>query len=189
VGDLVDEPAQIGGALAHRHHGETHKDGEQQYLEDIALGEGADHRIRNDVEQELDGAVLLVRADIFGDGGGVGCARKTRARLEHIADHEANHQRESGDDLEIDQGLDADASDLRRVLHMRDAGHHGAEDDRGDHHLDQFNKTVAERLDSWRGGKIGKQQSGGDTERDCNENLHIKQMIERLLFRRHGGVG
>ena len=65
-----------------------------------------------------------------------------------------DHQREGRDDLEIDQRLDADAADLLGILDMRDAGNHGAEDDRRDHHLDQLDEAVAERLDPVVGGDM-----------------------------------
>ena len=96
---------------------------------------------------------------IVGDGLRVGHgAAEARARPDHIADDEADHQREGRDDLEIDQRLDADAADLLGILDMRDAGDHGAEDDRRDHHLDQLDEAVAERLDPVVGGKAGHSQ-------------------------------
>ena len=89
-----------------------------------------------------------------GDGMRIGRrAAEARARLDHVADDEADHQREGRDDLEIDQRLDADAADLLGVLDMGDAGDHGAEDDRRDHHLDQLDEAVADRLDPLVGGE------------------------------------
>ena len=74
--------------------------------------------------------------------------------LTHVADDQPDHEREGRDDLEIDQRLDADAADFLGILDMRDAGHHGAEDDRRDHHLDQLDEAVAERLDPIVGGIV-----------------------------------
>ncbi len=52
-------------------------------------------------------------------------AHEAGARLHEIADHQSDHEREGGDDLE--QRLDADAADLLGVLDVRDAGDDGAE--------------------------------------------------------------
>src|SRR5664279_5457829 len=69
------------------------------------------------------------------------------ARAHQISDQQPDDKRERGDDLEIDQRLDADAPDFPGILNMRYAGNHGAEDDRRNHHLDQLDEAVAERLD------------------------------------------
>ena len=37
---------------------EGEQDREEQHLQDLAFGEGADHRVGDDVHQELDGALL-----------------------------------------------------------------------------------------------------------------------------------
>ena len=55
-------------------------------------------------------------------------------------------QRQGRHRLEIEQRLDADAADLLEVAHRADAVHHRAEDHRRDHHLDQRDEAVAERL-------------------------------------------
>jgi hypothetical protein len=57
-----------------------------------------------------------------------------------------DHKSERGDDLEIDQGFDADAADFLCILDMGDSGYHRAEDDRRDHHLDQLDEAIAKRL-------------------------------------------
>ena len=102
---------------------------------------------------------------------------ETAARPDHIADDKSDHQCEGGDDLEIDQRLDADAADFLGILDMRYAGYHGAEDDRRDHHLDQFDEAVAERLDPVVGGEIGPQPADEGAEHDRDQNLHIENFV------------
>ena len=91
-----------------------------------------------------------------------------------------DHQREGRNDLEIDQRLDADAADLLGVLDMRDARDHRAEDDRRDHHLDQLDEAVAERLDPVVGREIGPQPADHDTEHDGDQHLNIKDLVPGL---------
>ena len=105
------------------------------------------------------------------------------ADLKQIADDEAYYQREGRDDLEIDQRLDADAADFLGVLDMGDAGDDGDEDDRRDHHLNQFDEAVAERLDPVVGGDVGGEPADQAAKHDGEENLHIKDGIERLFAR------
>ena len=69
------------------------------------------------------------------------------ARLDDLADEDADEQRDGGDHLEVDQRLQADATDLLQVADRGDAVHDGAEDDRRDHHLDQRDEGVAQPLD------------------------------------------
>ena len=97
-------------------------------------------------------------------------AAETRAGPDHIADDKTDHQREGGDDLEIDQRLDADAADLLGILYMRDAGYHGAEDDRRDHHLDQLDEAFAERLDP----VVGREIAGHSQPNSAPSTIAIK---------------
>ena len=78
---------------------EGEQDGEEQHLQDLALGEGADHGGRDDVHEEVDGALLAGL-------GGVGCDRlgvercrvdvHAGAGLPQVDDDQADDQRERG---------------------------------------------------------------------------------------------
>ena len=95
-------------ALAQEGRGGAEQDREQQDLEDVALGEGVDHRGRDDLHQEIDRAVLHV-ADPVGIGrhrGGVERARvdvHADARLERVGQDHADQQREAREDLEVER--------------------------------------------------------------------------------------
>ena len=183
IGEIVDQFAHALAALAQRHQREAEQDGEQQHLQDVAFGEGADHAVGNDVEYEVD-RLLLGR--LLGEGRHrrrVGLGADAAADLEQVADDEADHQREGRDDFEIEQRLDADAADFLGALDMRDAGDHGAEDDRRDHHLDQLDEAVAERLDPIVGGDLRVEPAENAADQNGGENLHIKDLIQRHFLR------
>src|SRR5262249_37651803 len=78
-----------------------------------------------------------------------------------------------------------DPADLLEVSHRADAMHHGAEDHRRDHHLDQRDEAVAERLES--GAGMGKPVAERDAERDREQDLDIENLVPRLAWR-HGGL-
>ena len=112
--------AQRMAALAEAHQREAEQDREQQHLQDFALREGADHGVGNDVQEEVDALLRLGLLGVAGDRLRVRHgAAEARAGPDHIADDKTDHQREGGDDLEIDQRLDADAADLLGILDMR----------------------------------------------------------------------
>ena len=85
------------------------------------------------------------------------CREKPSPGRSEIADEKAERQRYGRDDLEIDERLDADAPDLGGALDMGDAGDDGAEDDRRDHHLDELDEALAERLHPGALGDVGKE--------------------------------
>jgi hypothetical protein len=126
---------------------EQHRD--QQHLQDLALGEGVDQRVGNDVQDEVDRAGHLARAGVRGDRLGVqrgGVDVHARAGLQHVHQHQADHQRNAADHLEVQQRQAAGLADLLHVFHAGDAHHHRAEDDGRDDHLDQLDEAVAQRL-------------------------------------------
>src|SRR5258708_9554411 len=71
---------------------------------------------------------------------------------------------------------------------MRDAGHHGAEDDRRDQHLDQLDEPVAARLDPVVGGVGRLEPAEQRAEYDGNQHLDIENPVPGLC-RTHRCVG
>ena len=163
------------------HERKAEQDREQQHLQDFALREGADDGVGNDVQEEIDALLGLGLLGEAGDLGRVGHrAAKAVARLDHIADEQPDHQRKGRDHFEIDQRLDADAADLLGVLDMGDARHHGAEDDRRDHHLDQLDEAVAERLDPVVGRERRPQPADQRAEHDGDQHLDVENLVPGL---------
>src|SRR5436309_3497012 len=54
---------------------------------------------------------------------------ETVTGFHHISDHQPDHERRRGSDLEVKQRLAAHTPDVLHVLHSGDAGNNGAEDD------------------------------------------------------------
>ena len=159
---LADEAERR--AEEHRQH---------QHLQDVAVGEGADEGRGDDVEQEADRAVDLLRAL----GVGRQRARVERARVdvhpvaraEGVGDDDAEDQRDRRHHLEVDDRLDADAADLLEVAGGGDAVHHDAEDERRDDHLDELDEAVAERLHLR--GEVGPEDADDDAEDEGDHDL------------------
>ena len=182
---LVDHVEQRLAALAERLQAEREQDGEEQHLQDLARRERADDRVGNDVHQELDRALLLGFRHEALDRPGVerlDVDVHVAAGLQGVHHDQADDQRNRGQHLEVDQRLEADASDLFHVLHAGDAMHDGAEDDRRDDHLDHLDEGVAERLHLL--AEIRIEVPERDTDRDRGEHLHIETVIEWLALGR-----
>ena len=178
---VIDESAHPASFFAQRLERKAEQQREQQNLKNVAFGEGADGAVGDDVEQEIDAAVSGGRMDIFGDGGGVRRAGEAGARFEQIADKQADRQREGRDDLEIDQRLDPDAPNLARIFDMGHARHHRAEDDGRDHHFDQLDEAVAQRLHPGLGGEVGSQPAKQRAQRNGDKHLDIEVMMQGLF--------
>ena len=190
VRHLVDEREQRPAALAQRVQREGEQDGEQQHLEDVALGEGADEGVRNDVQQRADQGLLLGLGGVGGDRLGVergGVDVHAGPGPPDVDDDEADDQGHGRHHLEVEQGLEADAADLLHVLHAGDAVDDGAEDDRRDQHLDQRHERVAERLQLLAGlrGEVADQ----DADRDRAEHLDVEVPVPGPVVHRGGRYG
>jgi hypothetical protein len=82
--------------LAHGGHRKPVQDGDQQHLQQIALGEGVEQRVRNDRQQVGDDALLLGARDVACHGLGVelgGVDVEAFAGLQHLADEQTDSQR------------------------------------------------------------------------------------------------
>ena len=86
--------------------------------------------------------------------------------------NEPHDQRDRADDLEIEEGEAPGLADLLHVLHTGDADYHRAENDRCDHHFDQLNKAIAERLH--RLARAGQKPIEQDSDNDRSDHLHVE---------------
>ena len=84
------------------------------------------------------------------------------ARLQDVADDQADGQRDRRHDHEVAEREPADGADLGGLAYRADAQHDRAEDDRRDHHLDQVHEAGAERLEL--DGEVGGGEAHGDAE-------------------------
>ena len=100
------------------------------------------------LQEEIGHGLRLRLTGVAGHGGGI--ARRRRrvepgARLHERAHHEADDQRDAGEDFKVEERLAADAADLLDTIHAGNAGRDGAEDHERDHHRDQPDEPVTER--------------------------------------------
>ena len=62
---IVDDIPQLVAAFTQCHQGKAEQNRKQQHLQNVALGKGADHAVRDDVENEVDRFVRLGLLDVF----------------------------------------------------------------------------------------------------------------------------
>ncbi|MNP52920.1 hypothetical protein D3C76_1473450 [compost metagenome] len=148
--------------------GEAEDHREHQHLQDVAVGEGTDHGVGDDIEQEANGGLLRAGGGVSGHAAGVQGGDvdvHASARLDHVDDDEADDQGDGGDDFKVQQRVAAGLADRLHALHAGDAADHGAEDDRGDDHFDQFDEPVTQRLQGHAGFRVVMAQQDTDGDR------------------------
>nr|GFD59341.1 hypothetical protein [Tanacetum cinerariifolium] len=69
------------------------------------------------------------------------------ARVEHVGEQKANDDGNRGNDFEVQNRLQTDATELFRVPHTCDADNQRRDHDRDDDHLDQADKDVTRWLE------------------------------------------
>ena len=161
---------------AHLLEGEADQQGGEQGRQDRDVA-------GDDAQQERDCAVrggLFVRV--------VGGELEALAGVDQVADDEADGEREGGHHHEVTQGKAADLADRGRLGDGPDAQHDGAENDRADHHLDEFDEPVTQRLEGL--GELGEHQPDQGAEDDGRDDrdVEIMGLVDSLalLDRRRG---
>ena len=189
LGGLVDRMRDRLAGLAEKSDGKARQDRDQQHLQQVAARQRAEITVGDDPHQMRDDAVFLGLGDVGRDRFRIDRGRidvEAGAGLEDFADDQADRERHRRDHLEIDQRLQADPADALQVAHRGDAVHHGAEDHRRDHHLDQRDEAVAERLQLL--AEIGIEMSDQDTEQDRDQNLDVEDLVPGLVMGGDGGA-
>ncbi|MNV62916.1 hypothetical protein D3C71_1554840 [compost metagenome] len=186
MGEAVDHVQYRLAVAAQAVQGEAEQHREHQHLQDVAVGEGADDRIGDDVKQEADGSLLRAGGGVGSHAAGVQGADvdvHASAWLDHVDDDEADDQGDGGDDFKVQQRVAAGLADRLHALHASDAADHGAEDDRGDDHFDQFDEPVTQGFEGDAGFRI--EVTEQDTDGDGDQHLDIQGFVQRLTCR-HG---
>lgn len=177
----VDDMENRLAAFAEAGDGESGDEGDEENLEEVATGEGTDEAVGDDIEEEVDGAEGMGFAFEFvggldGSGAEVGDVDvEACAGFEEVDDEEADGEGEGGDDFEVEKGFAADTAEFFHVAHGGDAMDDGAEDDGGDHHLDEFDEAVAERFEGF--GLFREEIAEGDADCDGDEDLDVEDAI------------
>ncbi len=173
MAQFVDQPRDAGCRVAHQVQRAAEQYREQQYLEDVVVGKGADHRGGDQVHEERRGTVDVLAA--LGQAAGVGAGQLVQVDVGPAADaagegeHQADHQRQGGQHFEVDHRLQADTPDLFQVAGARDTADHHAEHDQADEHLDQLDEAVAKGFELQ--GEVGEAETAGDAEGKAQHDL------------------
>ena len=99
---------------------------------------------------------------------------EARAGTNDVSDEESDGERDGRDNLEVEQRLAADASELLQIAHVRDADRDGAEDDRCDDHLDDADEGIPERPHRLAG--FGPQETDNHAGDGRNQHLHVEKL-------------
>ena len=113
------------------------------------MRECADDRVRYDVQQEFRRALRLPRRGVLRHGARIERRRirvDAHARLERLHHDQPDEQGRGRDDFEVQQRLQADPAQPFEIADAGNSVDDRQKDDRRNHHLDQLDKTVAERL-------------------------------------------
>src|SRR5258708_6019376 len=171
---------------AKQRDGEAGKNGNEQDLENIAGGEGVNEGARGDGEQEGDDAGFFGAAGVNGSGFGIergGIDVEAGAGMKKNGDENADDEGDCGDDFKIKQSFDADAADFFEIGHGSNALNDDAENHGGDHHSNQGDEGVAERLEDQAG--LWREMADQNADRDGDEQLEVENRVPR--FARRGG--
>src|SRR5829696_5245162 len=182
LADRVDPGHDPGAVLADRRERDAAEDGEEQHLDDLALGEGTDEGVRDDVQQERSDSArgLLQAAERLLGVCWVGGDVESHSGLDHIDDNEADRQGDQRHGDEVRQGLDPEPTRLGEVAQRGDAHHDRGEDDRGDEHPDEFDEAVGQRLE--RNREVRRDHSHDRTGNDRQQHPEVQVMVERLTL-------
>jgi len=173
-----------GAQLLQREAGEQR---DQQGLQHRVRRERGDQRLGDDAEQEVGGAFathrLLVRLRRRG-----GIQVQPRARVQQIAHHQADHQRERGHHQEVTECEQAYLAHLRGLGDRADPEHDGAEDDGRDHHFDQGDESGAQWRELLCHTRRGESDDHAEHHGDHNRDIEAMGRIAVGRLRRVGTV-
>ena len=152
----------LGHALEHGHQRfaqfrlETRQAQAEQHREEddrqhLATGNSGEDIRGDQVEDGLDermfmlhfGGSRLVLGDIDGTQG---THVDASAWVEQVGEQQAHHDGDGGDDFEVEDGFDADTTELFRVAYTGNADDQRRNHNRDHDHLDQADKDIARRL-------------------------------------------
>ena len=103
------------GLRAQRREREADEHRHEDHAQDAASRKRADHGVRNDVQEEVGDGLRLGLTGIASHRARI-ARRRSRvepgARLRERAHHQADEQRDAGEDFKVEERLAADAADL-----------------------------------------------------------------------------
>ncbi|KAG0776292.1 hypothetical protein G6F22_012675 [Rhizopus arrhizus] len=176
--------------LAHHRQRDAEQHGHEQHLQDVAVDEGAEQRLRDDVHQEADQGQVMRLLDVAVHRGLVQLGRvdvHAGAGLHHVRHDHADDQRQRGEEQEVRHRLGEHPAHGAQVGHAGDAGDDGQEDHRRDDHLHQVDEGVAERLHLLTDQRFVVAEDGAQDDRHDHLEVQLARDRQRLCRRRGCG--
>ena len=144
--NIVTSGSRNSGLQARQTETEQHR--EEDDRQHFATGHGREDVRRDQVEDGFDERVFMLnlggRRLVLGNIHGTqGAHVDAGTRMEHVGQHQTDDDGDGGDDLEVDDGLEADAAEFLRVTDARNTDDQRRDHDRDHDHLDQTDKDIA----------------------------------------------
>ena len=180
VRTLFDHVENQRASAAELVQSETEENGKEKNLQNFAFRKGADHRVRDDVHDELGRRLHFPGPRVGGHGRCVERARvhvHTDTRLDRVDDRKPDDEGDRRDHFKVEERQAPRFPDRLHVFHAGDARHHRAKDDGSDDHLDQTDESVAEGLHFCADfGHEGTEQNADD---DRADHLKVQHLVDR----------
>jgi len=176
--------------VSHALDGESDQQRDEERLQHVARRHRGEQCVRNDVGDKVHRAALgACLTGQFRALAGVARDVEPFARFDQVSDDQAYCQRKGRHHQEVADGQAAHFAD-RRCAQLADADHHGAEDDRGDHHLDQLDEQLTEHAQRLAGvGRHQAQHHAGDHADDDHDVEPVSAVAFRLGWLLVGRLG
>jgi len=185
VTELIQDLHQGLGLFPQMGQGQTEEHGEQQHLDNFPLGEGVHHAVGDNVHEEIHRALMGGGFRVVGDAlgvQGVGIHVHAGTGFEHIYHHQTDGQGHGGHGFKVNQGFQTHPAHFPHIPHLGNAHHHGGENDRGDHHLDQLDEGVPQGFHG--GARIRVEGSETDPQGNGKQHLEVKTLVNRPMRHR-----
>ena len=159
---------------------EPEQDRQQQHRQHFPFRKGAEEGLGNDMQDEFDKAHAGAGLRILSRDGRIKLLRvhvHARARLGQVHHGPADQQCDDCQQIEQGERLEQSLPDLFGFAQPGHAADDGAEHHRRDHHLDQLDETIAQRLEGR--AEIRPEMSGRDTGHDADQDLDVQRLENR----------
>ncbi|MNQ78388.1 hypothetical protein D3C85_932970 [compost metagenome] len=173
MAQFVDQPGDPRSGFADQVQRAAEQNREQQHLQDVVIGKRTNHGGRDQVQQELRGAVHVLAA--FGQVAHVGAGQLIQVDIGTTADaggegeDQADHQCDRGQHFKVNDRFEANSPDLLQIASAGNAADYHAKHDQADQHLDQLDKAITQGLEL--SGVFGKAEAACDAEHQAYNDL------------------
>ncbi len=167
--------------LTDQGQGDAEQNGDEQHLKNVVtIRDRRDQRGRNDVHQEAGERPVMRLLLKFRDLPRIQRRRidiEPSARMHDIGDDQPDDQRQGGESEKVSKGLRRHPPNRAQLLHARDAGDDGEEDDRRNDHLHQLDEGIAKRLERY--SRLREEVADENADGNRRQHLYVKLLVKR----------